>query len=216
MISKRLKVIASLISNDSTVADIGCDHGYLEVLLRQQGNNCHLVATDLRKGPLANAAGNLELYGIGDVELILTDGVQNVGFQADEAVIAGMGYHSAIKIITTSRSYFDNCSRIIIQINTDVDKLRRWLMENGFVIIDETMVKDRKYYEILTVTSGHQILTEQQISFGPVFLERRDPLFLERYRMLKRKLEGILERIPEDNPDRSQLIGQIAQINEIL
>ena len=46
MISKRLKVIASLIPQYVKVFDIGCDHGYLSIYLCKYNNN-KVVASDI-------------------------------------------------------------------------------------------------------------------------------------------------------------------------
>ena len=54
-ISKRLLCCASMVPPDARVADIGTDHGYLGIHLLQAGISPHVIACDLRKGPLENA-----------------------------------------------------------------------------------------------------------------------------------------------------------------
>ena len=39
MKNKRIEAIAQLISNDQSVIDIGCDHGYLAMALRDKANS---------------------------------------------------------------------------------------------------------------------------------------------------------------------------------
>ena len=215
MISRRIKALASLIGRDERVLDVGCDHAFLAVWLRKNGHQGRIACTELRKGPWNNAVKNLQENGIEDVEVWLTDGVENVEFDADVIVIAGMGYTTVTKIISNRPGYFDG-RRIIIQINTEIDKLRRWLVTNGFRIDGEMIIKDYKYYEILTVSRGEMELDEQQISFGPYLLKEKSSIFTEY--CLKRigKLETIIGSLPQNHPDVRKLQQQIKEIRKAL
>ncbi len=201
MISKRIRTIASLIEKDKKVIDIGCDHAFLAVILRQNGHEAEIVCTDLRKGPCEKARENLDLYGYTDVPVIRTPGVQGIEFQADIAVMAGMGYKTVTEIIEKDMDYFRKCEKIIIQMNHSNDLLRRWLHEHGFTIADEIMIKDYKYYEILTVENGYQILLPEEIIYGPVLLRERSPEFIAYYVEKVEKLGKVLREITPDHPD---------------
>ena len=52
-LSKRLSVIASLVKKGARVCDVGTDHGYLPIALKKSGLVSSVIATDIRKGPLA-------------------------------------------------------------------------------------------------------------------------------------------------------------------
>ncbi len=216
MISKRIRTIASLIDNESSVIDVGTDHGFLAVCLREKGNEKLFIGTDIRKGPIANAEKTMETYGIKNAELYQTSGVNGIQKQCDVAVIAGMGYHNVVRIITDAPEYFHNCREIIIQINTDVWKLRKWLMENHFAITDEEVIKDRKYYEILTVENGEMTINEDEIKYGPVLLRKRDEVFTEYYQYRLSRLREISDGIDSANPDRQVLADQISDIEKML
>jgi tRNA (adenine22-N1)-methyltransferase len=217
MISKRIQAIAGAISDpDCSVIDIGCDHAYLLIWLRRHGHRGRLAGTELRPGPWARGKADLERCGCGDIELFLTDGVQGIREPFDVAVIAGMGRHTAEKILEQSDDWFRRCRSIILQVNQDVPELRRWISDHRYHIVAEQLVEDGKYYEILVIRDGGEPLTEQQIRFGPRLLQEKSPLFVRRYRSLRDQEAALAARIPEGDEDRQRLSQDIAAIEKIL
>ena len=59
MLSKRLQIIANLVPSDSNVADVGCDHGYLLIYLKDNHFNGKLLGIDNKKGPIESFRKNL-------------------------------------------------------------------------------------------------------------------------------------------------------------
>ena len=55
MLSERLKLIASLIGKGERVADIGTDHAYLPIYLRQNRISERVIASDIGEKPLKSA-----------------------------------------------------------------------------------------------------------------------------------------------------------------
>ena len=149
------------------------------------------------------------------MEVYLTPGVRGIDFEADVVVIAGMGLTTVTGIISDDPEYFED-KRIIIQINHEMDKLRGWLMENGFMIENEVIIRDYKYYEILTVRKGEMILDDMQIRFGPVLLREKCQVFIDCYTRKAEKLQKIIDSLPQDHPDRDRLIKQLEMIKEAL
>ena len=94
MISKRLRTIGDLIDNEESVTDVGCDHGFLAVCLRQKGNAAHLICADSKPGPLSQGRKNLDAMGIENVDMVLSDGLREIDEVTDVIVMAGMGYHT--------------------------------------------------------------------------------------------------------------------------
>ena len=75
-ISKRLLCCASMVPLGARVADVGTDHGYLGIHLLQSGISPHVIACDLRKGPLENARRNARQFGAQNaMEFRLSDGL---------------------------------------------------------------------------------------------------------------------------------------------
>ena len=214
MNNKRIEAISQLIDNDESVIDIGCDHGFLAKMLRIKGNNKLIICSDNKIGPLNNARNNL--IGYDNIYFELTDGVDNIDTVCDVCVLAGMGHNTVISIIENNESYFRNCKKIIIQVNSVVAQMRQYLSNNKFQIIDECMVYDYKYYQIMVVKSGQQQLNDLQIEFGPVLLEKKGDVFLQCYQKQLSHFQSLLSTLPENHPDRSQLNKKIEQIKSVL
>ncbi|MCR5067074.1 MAG: class I SAM-dependent methyltransferase [Erysipelotrichaceae bacterium] len=214
MISKRIKKIASLIGNEESVADIGCDHGHLAMQLRENGNRARIICSDNKIGPLNNARKNLAAYD--GIEFVLGNGAENIRESVDTAVMSGLGYRTVIGIINASRSFFDSCSRMIIQINTCMDQLRRWLTANGFAIVDEHIIKDYKFYQIMDVRKGEQKLSELEIKYGPVLLNRHDDVFVSYLIDQIETKRRILKEIDTANSDYQKIIDQIKEMESLL
>lgn len=214
MNNKRIEAISQLIDNDESVIDIGCDHGFLAKMLRIKGNNKLIICSDNKIGPLNNARNNL--IGYDNINFELTDGVDNIDTVCDVCVLAGMGHNTVISIIENNEDYFRNCKKIIIQVNSVVAQMRQYLSNHKFQIIDECMVYDYKYYQIMVVKSGQQQLNELQIEFGPVLLEKKGDVFLQCYQKQLNHFQSLLSTLPENHPDRSQLSKKIEQIKSVL
>ena len=214
MNNKRIEAISQLIDNDESVIDIGCDHGFLAKMLRTKGNNKLIICSDNKIGPLNNARNNL--IGYDNINFELTDGVDNIDTVCDVCVLAGMGHNTVISIIENNESYFRNCKKIIIQVNSVVAQMRQYLSNHKFQIIDECMVYDYKYYQIMVVKTGQQRLNELQIEFGPVLLEKKGEVFLQCYQKQLSHFQSLLSTLPENHPDRSQLSKKIEQIKSVL
>ena len=214
MNNKRIEAISQLIDNDESVIDIGCDHGFLAKMLRTKGNNKLIICSDNKIGPLNNARNNL--IGYDNIHFELTDGVDNIDTVCDVCVLAGMGHNTVISIIENNENYFRNCKKIIIQVNSVVAQMRQYLSNHKFQIIDECMVYDYKYYQIMVVKSGQQQLNELQIEFGPVLLEKKGEVFLQCYQKQLNHFQNLLSSLPENHPDRSQLSKKIEQIKSVL
>ena len=214
MNNKRIEAISQLIDNDESVIDIGCDHGFLAKMLRTKGNNKLIICSDNKIGPLNNARNNL--IGYDNIHFELTDGVDNIDTVCDVCVLAGMGHNTVISIIENNENYFRNCKKIIIQVNSVVAQMRQYLSNHKFQIIDECMVYDYKYYQIMVVKTGQQQLNELQIEFGPVLLEKKGEVFLQCYQKQLSHFQSLLSTLPENHPDRSQLSKKIEQIKSVL
>lgn len=214
MISKRIKEIAKLIDNQYSVIDIGCDHGYLAEALRKQGNRCPIICCDEKKGPLENAKRNL--IGYSDIEFYLSDGVLQIDQQMEVAVMCGIGHHTVEHIMESRMDYFHNCQKIVIGVHLQVDQMRLWLANHHFKIVDEIIIEDYKYYEVLVVENGEMQLNALERQFGPILLSRKDELFQAYWNHTKQKLQTIRAQLAQNHPDCSLLDQKIAVIEDVL
>ncbi|NLZ75820.1 MAG: SAM-dependent methyltransferase [Erysipelotrichia bacterium] len=214
MISKRIREIAKLIKKEYSFVDIGCDHGYLALLARENGNKNLIICSDNKEGPLNNARKNLENYN--NILFVLSDGLKEVNIQTDVAVLAGMGYLTVKNIILDSLDYFKNCKQIIIQVNQNVSLLRKWLSDNDFKIVAERMIYEYKYYEILVIENGKMKLNEEQIMFGPYLLKEKSETFIDCYKKQINKLNKILNDLNNEHPDRLKIEKKVLKMKKML
>ena len=188
---ERLIKIVDYIQENDVVADVGCDHGYLLKLALENKNIKKGYAIDNKVGPLNSAKTNLSKYR--NIEFVLSDGLKQVdNNDINCVVIAGMGGVLICDIIKDSINKFKNINKLILCPNRNIDKVRLFLNDNGFKIVDETIVyEDNKYYEILVVNLGFQKLSEKEIFFGKFLLEKKDEIFQKKWIEYYKKIENI-------------------------
>ena len=207
-LSPRLESIAGLVTPGNRLADIGTDHAYLPIWLCQQERIPSAIAADLRPGPLKAAAANIRLAGMdGRIQTRLSDGLSH--FREDEAdtlTIAGMGGKLICRILGQRPELLRQFHEILLQPQSEVGDVRRFLLQNAYGIVEETCTEDEgKFYPVIRAVplevcqevpdrsdsggqegSGGQ-LTEEELAFGPCLLKNKDPL-------LKNWLAGRLNR----------------------
>jgi len=192
-----------MVSKCGVAADIGTDHGYVaEMLLRD--NTCEkVIATDLNEGPLNRAieyltSADLESrcdFRLGSGLTVLNEN------EADALIIAGMGGELIADIIETSKNIALRSSQLILQPMTTADRLRRYLYENGFRIIDENIVKElHHYYFIIKAVSGNAgVENEIYYEISKILLDKKEPLMTEYLKKILDINENIIRSIEKNN-----------------
>lgn len=187
-LSRRLRQVADFVKPGSRIADIGTDHGFVPVYLAQTGRIRSALAMDVRTGPLERAKEHIREYeawaadeGIHacPVEARLSDGLKELkAGEADTVIIAGMGGGLVIRILEEGRCLWDSVDHWILSPQSDLDQVRHFLEANGFVILDEAMVKEEgKFYTIMSAARGRMQYGRQiQYLYGARLLEKRDPV----------------------------------------
>ncbi|WP_051544890.1 class I SAM-dependent methyltransferase [Butyrivibrio sp. MC2021] len=150
--SQRLLAIAEMLNGDyqvGTVADVGCDHGYVSIYLVQKGIAERAIAMDVRKGPLSGALSNIQENGLEDrITIRLSDGLKELGEgEADALVIAGMGGNLMIRILEEGDIHRLGLKRAILQPQSELSQFRQYLRGKGYSIVREKVILDEgKYY----------------------------------------------------------------------
>lgn len=156
-ISKRLLCCASMVPPDARVADIGTDHGYLGIHLLQAGISPHVIACDLRKGPLENARRNARQFGAQDaMEFRLSDGLEKIApEEIDCAVLAGMGGDLIVRILSACSWRAREGLTLVLQPQSAGNVLRRWLYSEGLELLREEPVQDGSFlYTVMRCAPG--------------------------------------------------------------
>lgn len=143
MLDKRLQLCVSMVDGTGTVCDVGTDHAYLAAELIKSGKCQKVIASDVREGPLEAAARTVEKNGLPEkIELVLANGLEGINLDGvSDIVIAGMGGETIIEILSES-NWIRNGINLVLQPMTKVEVLRKWLVENGFVTINEAAVEE--------------------------------------------------------------------------
>jgi tRNA (adenine22-N1)-methyltransferase len=188
--SERIKAIASFINPYKRIADVGCDHGYLIIEAFKQGIN-FAQAIDNKKGPLNQAIINLQSY-TNKVSFSLSNGLEKLDEKVEVIVIAGMGGISIIDIFKAHPEKLVNIQRLILQANRNQKELRKYISQIGFKIVSEKIIyEDEVYYEIIVCDKGNVSYSDDELTYGPLLLQERSPLFIEKWTQVINKYELI-------------------------
>lgn len=222
-LSERLNTILSLVSQSKCVADVGCDHGFVSIELINRKIAENVIAMDIRQGPLMRAQEHIMQTHLADkIQTRLSDGVAALKpGEADSLIIAGMGGNLVIHILENGKETVKDMKQCILQPQSEIQKVRKYLRENDFKIIEEKMVfEDGKYYPMMkAVPSSNISKNENKLydRFGEYLLETKNPV-LEKYlkhQLIKNEqiLKGLFEyadsqkiRISELTEDRNLIM----------
>lgn len=180
-LTPRLQAIAELIPPGSVVADIGTDHAYLPVYLVSEQLIQHAVAADINKAPLEQARETVAAFNaLHKVDLRLGNGLDVIREEdgIDTVVIAGLGGRTIAEILAGGKQKLHGVKRLILQPMSDAGYLRIFLAQNGFALVQESLVMEGKQlYEIILATAGREAETDPfKLSLGPRLLEGKPPL----------------------------------------
>ncbi|MBE5934222.1 MAG: SAM-dependent methyltransferase [Lachnospiraceae bacterium] len=157
-ISKRLEKVATCVKKGNRVADIGCDHAYTAIYMIKNNIADKVIAMDINKGPLQKATKNIKEYGCTtQIDTRLSDGAKKLeAGEVDTILISGMGGRLTNKILADSIDVVRQCSQLVLQPQSEIFLVRRFLKKIGFSIIQEDMLIDEgKYYVIINANNDY-------------------------------------------------------------
>ena len=200
-LSKRMNGVADLVITGKVVADIGTDHGYIPIHLIKSGKVSRVIAADINAGPLMRAKNHVAAHGLAPyIETRLSDGLLKIEpGEVDSVVIAGMGGGLVIKILSQSPLVVEQLNEIVLQPQSEVSKVRRYLGENQFIIIKEDIIcEDGKYYPMMRVEHGNDLpYSYEELLYGRLLIRDKHPVlkgFLRREIKEKQKITGELAK----------------------
>lgn len=224
-ISERLKTVASFVTEGMKVADIGTDHAYVPIYLIQNGKIPSALAMDIGAGPLKRAREHIAEQGLTErIETRLSDGFS--AFQKGEAqsvVIAGMGGELMIQILDLGKPVISEVSEFILSPHSEIHKVRKYLMEQGFSIERETMLREEGiYYTVIKAVYGiGDYRTEPELWYGKRMLESKHPIlydYLQKESAIRMQIEQKLSGVQKENAKkrRRKLKEECVRIEEAL
>lgn len=179
-------MLSELVTQGNRLADVGTDHGYVPIYLLERGRIPSAIAMDINQGPLDRAREHIWQYGYETyIEIRQSDGLEALkAGEADTVLIAGMGGALMQRILREGRPALCGVRELILQPQSELYQMRKFLGEQGYHIAREYMVyEDGKYYPIMkifmeqdraqendTLTDGSY--TEAELYFGKAGLQQ--------------------------------------------
>ena len=177
-LSKRMRMLADMVTAGNCVADVGCDHAFLSIYLVQTGKCPKCLAMDVRKGPLSGAKEHIASHGLGEyIETRLSDGLSayHTG-EAQTLVCAGMGGKLMEKILTEGGEKARSFKELILQPQSEIPEFRIYLRKAGFLISEEEAVyEDGKFYFAMKAVYKEQdgVPERDQLADQERFVEKK-------------------------------------------
>lgn len=162
MISKRLQYIVDFVTYFETIADIGCDHGYVCIELIKNNKVKKAIASDISYPSLKKTIDFVKVNNIDDrVKTRVGDGLDVLNKdEVDAVIVAGMGGVLISDILKKNYNlkFKEKNPLLILQPVQQAKDLRYYLYENKFEIVDEDIVFDMgKYYNIIVAKKINEI-----------------------------------------------------------
>jgi tRNA (adenine22-N1)-methyltransferase len=195
----RLERVAAHVPADARLADIGSDHGYLPVSLMRRGAIAAAVAGEVALTPFHAAQRTVRENDLDQrITVRLANGLAAIepGDGITAISICGMGGETIRDILDSGKAHLSGQERLILQPNGGEQPLRQWLMENGYRILSEEVLRENRfYYEIIVAERiGPVIYSAEELYFGPLQMQARTPAFLAKWqRMLREKQKTLIQ-----------------------
>ena len=218
-ISKRLKVIAGLVPDNSFILDVGCDHALLSIYVVLNKKNVKAIASDINEGPLKTAQSNVKKYNLEkDIIIIQSDGLNAYQDGVDTVILAGLGSTTIVNILESKKEILSNIDRLIISSNNDYYYLRKSIAKLGYKIVNEKIVCDKKkYYPIIVFEKGEEKYNDFELKYGPILLKEKDEVFVDYLSLNKNKLIKIYSSLSSKYLFRKiKLKKEISLINKYM
>lgn len=222
----RLQALVELVDSGARVADIGTDHAYLPIALFKQQRANFVIASDVGKGPLANAQADIQAAGLeNQIKTRLGSGLATIlpTDRINTAVIAGMGGRLITEILQAGAENGLLLPTLVLAPNVGEPIVRHWLMDHHYQIVAEKLLTEAGHsYELIKAKLGTArfALTESELLFGPYILKQRGSIFqkkwIDRAAYLAKLLTNLQRAKKPDTHLIKQVVAEQKLIKEIL
>lgn len=220
-LSKRLQWIANWVPEGSRLADIGSDHALLPSYLAKVGKIIFAVASEVNQGPYEAARRQVRSTRLEHIiDVRLGDGLSVLlPGEVDCVSIAGVGGSLMVSILSKQPEKLQAVKRLILQPNVGVDKVRRWLRTESWVLVDEYILEeDGKFYEVLLaekypaqdaqerhsrlyearlLSCGLMLSEEWLIQLGPLLSRNPSEVFFKKWKWELAKRKRVLRTMEQ-------------------
>ncbi len=205
--SKRLQKILSAIPRCHTLADVGCDHGYIGIGALQSEVCSQVLFVDISAPSLQKAANALPVHLKERAEFFVRDGIGDL--QCDCAVIAGMGGLEIMSILTNTVTL---PKWLVLQPMRNQVDLRQYLL-NNYNIVSDTKFADGKFYDLIVaqLSESKQALSPLELTFGLTNIACPSQDFVQFLLVEQAKAQNILQHCPT-----APVKDYLEQVNAVL
>ena len=194
MIDSRIEAVLNKVRSGSRVADIGADHGYLSIELIKSGQASRVIATEKNLGPFEALIKNIS--GVKGIEARLGDGLQVLSAgEVDTICIAGMGGTLIKKILDDAPEVVQEARQLILQPMNGADKVRKWLKQNDWAIVDEDLAESAGIL--------YEIICAEKNSSPRMFKRESSPLREKFLAQRLKKLQRVLSEMSKSDTARA-------------
>ena len=184
------------------LADIGSDHAYLPIALCLENKIEYALASDINEGPVSAARANVLKNGLAErITVTRADGLDGAeDFAPDCITVLGMGGELIVSILDKAKWIRNKGVTLVLQPMTHAEILSNYLAENGFEILDESIVRDggrddRIYRIVKARFDGEKYeLSQLEALIGKINLDRGDgvtrALVEKSIRILQTRIDG--------------------------
>ena len=209
-LSCRMQTVADMV-DEASVVDIGCDHAYVSIYLREKNITNKVIAMDVKKGPLQIAKSNVSMYGYdSSIDVRLSNGFRalEVG-EAECAIIAGMGGMLIIDILRNASAHIEAGIHLVLQPQSDICEVRKYLQEINYTIVKEKMlIEEGKYYNVLKAVPAKynktMVLSKEELLYGKYLIDSKDEVLRLYLNNKLDKNETVINKLVNQDTDSSK------------
>lgn len=193
-LSDRLRAVAELVTPHLIIADVGTDHGYVPIYLVQNEICPKAIAMDVNQGPLERAEMHIRAYHLeSKIQTRLSDGLKELRQgEADAVILAGMGGGLMIRILESSKEVVNAMKECILQPQTELYRVREYLLKEGFDFLEEKMIREEgKYYPMMKIRPPREtketeernaqvrLWSKAELTYGKLLIQQKNPVLME-------------------------------------
>ena len=213
-LSKRLQTALDWVTG-TTLLDVGTDHALLCVGAILQGVVQKAIASDNKEGPFLKAKetvfqANLEQ----SIECRLADGLQGLQEPIDTCTILGMGGLLIKELLQVNEVHY--VKQFILGPQSEHKELRAFLMNHGFMIVDETTIEERKkYYVLMKVVFGPMEYSPLEIEYGRININKQEHAWQQ---MIQKRIDLLEHALSKANDleKRKQIQAKVTELRSVL
>lgn len=216
-LNDRLMAVASLVSPEDSLIDVGCDHAFLDIYLAEHQMAKRIVASDNKEGPVEQAKKNIKKHHFEDkISVQLANGIELLDCDIDTIVISGMGGRNMIGIVKYLPEKMKQIKTIILSPNSDTEQVRKEFVRMGYYIDEELLVLDHKFiYPVIRFRKGKKRYRKEDYLLGPILRQNKNNLFYDWNQKEIEQKELLLKVLPSKYWQRKWQLKQELKIRKL-